>query len=152
MSARTSWLLGALVALGACSSAESMPPGVDAAPPATGVFAEQVQPILSARCLGCHGETSPTLGLRLGPVRDEAEELEILGGLVGVASAQLPAMPLITAGDPANSYLLYKAENRQSELTCPTSCQGRMPPAGALMTAGEIEVMRGWIAGGAGGQ
>lgn len=118
-----------LVSAGGCGDRGSDPtaPGDGMAPVS---YAEDVQPIWSAHCTGCHGGTA---GLELGAPDSRAN-------LVGVASANWGGV-LVVAGDPTTSILYRK-------LTGDGGVGDRMPQGGAL-GAGDIETVRRWIAEGA---
>jgi hypothetical protein len=77
---------------------------------------------LLQRCVTCHGGTKPEGGLNL-----TTRALALKGGASGVA---------LTPGDPEHSLLLRRIVAKQ------------MPP-GSPLTAGEIALLRRWIAGGA---
>ena len=62
--------------------------------------------------------------------------------LVGVASLQQPALNRVSAGDPANSYLVQKIEG--------TAATGqRMPVGGPFLDQTVVDDIRQWIADGA---
>ncbi|MBL8173269.1 MAG: DUF1553 domain-containing protein [Bryobacterales bacterium] len=85
-------------------------------------FVREVAPVLK-KCTVCHGPAVQTSGLRLDNSADA-----LRGGYSGAA---------IAPGNPAASKVVQLAE------------AGKMPPAGAKLTAAEIAVLRAWIAGGA---
>ena len=87
-------------------------------------FRARVQPVLEAKCLGCHG-SEPQGGLRL-----DSHEALLKGGKSG---------PALVAGDPDAS-LLVQAVRLQGDL--------RMPPTGALPQQ-EVDDLVSWIATGA---
>ncbi len=89
-------------------------------------FARDVQPVLTAKCLGCHSGASAQAELKL---HTRADLLK--GGLSG---------PAIVAGDGASSLLLRKINGEQGM---------RMPPAGAPLPPETISVIRAWIDQGA---
>lgn len=65
------------------------------------------------------------------------------GSLVGVASSGKPGAIRVVPGDPENSYLIHKLEGRPG-------IEGvRMPSGGPYLTAGQIQVIKRWIALGA---
>jgi hypothetical protein len=86
-------------------------------------------------CTSCHiGATAPG-GLRL----DAANSF---GLLVGVASAEVPALLRVEPGNPADSYLIRKLEGT-------ASVGGRMPLNGPALQPSDIDVVRQWITDGA---
>ena len=84
------------------------------------IFANEVKPLLEAKCLGCHGPTK-TSGLSL-----QSRDGLLQGGSRG---------PAITPGDPGKS-LLVSALEQQGSL--------KMPPGGKL-TGKEIAAVSRWI-------
>lgn len=95
-------------------------------------FDRHIQPILSEKCLACHGFDSGTLegGLRLD-LRDAA----LAGGDSG--------LPAIVPGQPENSQMIRRVTADDDEL---------MPPAHAnlpRLTDQEVELLRQWILSGA---
>lgn len=90
-------------------------------------FYKQVQPILEAKCSGCHRGDKPKGKLRLD---DRA------GALAGGKDDG----PAITPGKPASSPLLVRVK---------ADGEGVMPPKGDKLTAAEIRVLETWIAEGA---
>lgn len=103
---------------------EATPPSADPS-----VFEDVVQPILSQRCVECHGTEMMKGGLRL----DSFENLQ-KGGDGG---------PALLAGNPAKSPLY-------SRMVLPANDDDRMPPEGeAGPSEDEIELIRWWIERGA---
>jgi len=91
--------------------------------------------VFDAICTSCHiGATAP-LGLRL----DDANSYALL---VGVASAQEPALLRVDPGNPDDSYLIRKLEGTQST-------GGQMPLGMTPLPAADIAVIRQWISDGA---
>lgn len=89
-------------------------------------FVTEVQPVLTAKCLGCHAGASAQAGLRLHTRADL-----LTGGVSGAA---------IIPGNGAESLLVKKI----------TGTQGlRMPPAGAPLDDDTIATIRTWIDEGA---
>jgi mono/diheme cytochrome c family protein len=95
-----------------------------AAPPD---FSRDVQPLLKARCLGCHGPKLQMHGLRL-----DRKASALKGGESGV--------PAVVPGNSAQS-LLIKYVSANSDVM--------MPPSGPRLTAEEISLLRTWIDHGA---
>lgn len=86
-------------------------------------------------CTACHiGATAPH-GLRL----DAANSYSLL---VGIASAEVPALQRVRPGDPDNSYLIQKLEGS-------AAVGGRMPLGGPALPAETVAYVRQWIRDGA---
>lgn len=93
------------------------------------VYADLIAPVLSARCLSCHGPAKEKGGLRL----DSGEGL-LKGGNNG---------PPVVAGLPEESDLFRR-------ITLPPGHEDAMPPDGAApLGVGETELIRWWILNGA---
>lgn len=94
------------------------------------------QTVLADNCAGsgCHGESSPALGLDL--VSPGARDR-----LVGVAAVGCADQVLVVAGDPEASYLY----NKIAEAT--PVCGGRMPLLRSALSTEDQEAIRAWIAG-----
>ncbi|MEM7153473.1 MAG: hypothetical protein AAF799_11570 [Myxococcota bacterium] len=105
-------------------------------PDSGATFSGHVQPILSARCAtaGCHGELAPAadLDLTAGFARDNLFK----------QSTQNPEIPLVTAGNPTNSYLMTK-------LTSDGFSGMRMPLGANPLSEEEQDIIRLWISYGA---
>ncbi len=110
-------LLGGLLAFVVAVAA----PGQERVP----VFEQDVQPILSAYCLTCHGKSSPEQGVDLRTARTV-----LRGGFNG---------PVVKRGSPDESRLYQKL------------AQGEMPPPAFESTVPEadVETIRRWIESGA---
>ena len=95
-------------------------------------FNRDVRPILSNRCLACHGpdDGQREAGLRLDDPTSATTKLE---------SGQTAIVP----GKPAESQLLQRIHSTDNDL--------RMPPPefGQPLTAAEQQILERWIAGGA---
>ena len=131
--------LAALAATGGGRTAPRRPPAARPAPPpprskpapppplgpVEELFETKVRPVLFAQCLGCHGETRQTAGLRL-----DSREAMLKGGQRG---------PAIVPGKPDDS-LLVRAIRHVGDV--------RMPP-GQRLKPEEIEAIAAWIAAGA---
>ena len=91
-------------------------------------FTRDVRPILESRCWACHGDKLQMHGLRLDH-RAEA----IKGGGSGV--------PAIVPGSSAKSLLIRYVAGLDKDVV--------MPPAGPRLKPADIEILRGWIDGGA---
>ena len=85
-------------------------------------------------CTNCHtdaGRTPPAgMVLRSGVA---------YSNLVGAASSGKPGATRVIPGDPENSYLIHKLEGRPGIVGTP------MPRGNALLSAGQILVIRRWI-------
>lgn len=90
-------------------------------------YARDVASIFKKRCVVCHGPLTREGGLRL-----DAGKLARAGGDDGA---------VIVSGDPAASRLLSRVTS--------TDVNERMPPKGAPLSAGEIDLLSRWIASGA---
>jgi len=101
--------------------------------PATVLLSAHVQPILTARCTGCHGGGTPSAGLDLTASH---------GTTVNVASTQVPAMMLIAPGDPDASYLVDKVQGTHT-------VGGLMPLGGMPLSITDRALLRKWIEPGA---
>ena len=155
--------------LGACGSDSEEPSnGGNCPTPSDPVsFEMDVLPIFRTSCglsSSCHGTmTSPQADLYLGPKNSAAdptpaERTALIASLVGVASKTAPDMPLITANDPAQSFLMHKLDNTHNDqsLTCTAQpgaesgqpCGDQMPQD-QPMDACYRQVVRDWIAQGA---
>ncbi len=98
-----------------------------AAPARTVEYARDIQPILTARCYGCHGPKRHKAGLRL----DSPHWIRKGGGGGAV----------IVPGDSANSILIARVSGAEGE--------SRMPPRGEPLDAKQIALLRAWIDAGA---
>jgi mono/diheme cytochrome c family protein len=99
------------------------------AAPVGGVsFYKQVQPILEAKCAGCHTGDKPKGGLRLD-------------SLAAVLKGGKNDGPAVTPGKPGESSLLARAKSTDEDTV--------MPPKGDRLTADEIRVLETWIKEGA---
>jgi mono/diheme cytochrome c family protein len=103
-------------------------PAVAASPAEPGAidFAAEIQPLLSARCVECHGPTKVKGDLRL----DSLER---------ILHAE-PEYWVVIPGRPAESLLLERVR-------LPDGDRDRMPPKGERLTAAEVELLERWIAG-----
>lgn len=112
---------GTFVTLLSCASLKKPDARVD--------FVSQVKPVLERRCLECHNADYVFAGLRM-----ETKDLMMKGGRSG---------PVIVPGDPGES-LLYKV------LLLGHSNPVAMPPTPEGTFEEEKELIRAWIAQGAG--
>ncbi len=94
-------------------------------------FAHDIRPILTDKCLGCHGGDEPDGGLQLS----EREALYGIGD---------SGHPIVVPGEPAESELLRRILSDDANL--------RMPPEDGdtkQLTADEIEKLKRWVTEGA---
>ncbi len=109
------------------------------APPEGGgaTLSGHIQPIFDQSCAfaGCHSTNSPAAGLDLTAGNSRNALLE-------VAAMQAPDVPLVTALNPTNSYLLVK-------LTSMGTSGQRMPIGGETLSEGQLDLVRTWILQGA---
>jgi hypothetical protein len=130
-------------------------------------FNTGVMPIFQVRCASgganCHGDPSvravarPFLGY---PDRDAdaGTVASVLDGLVGVKSGEDPSMNLVTAGDPALSFLMHKMDGDQCTLIAQCMVPGSYRPncgvfmpyqAPSILDVTTRDVVRRWIKQGA---
>jgi len=91
-------------------------------------FARDVQPILTARCLTCHGAKVQMHGLRLDRLRDALK-----GGESGA--------PAVVPGNSAASLMIRYVSGLDPNVV--------MPPTGGRLSPEQIAVLRTWIDRGA---
>ncbi|MCO6457765.1 MAG: PSD1 domain-containing protein [Pirellulaceae bacterium] len=91
-------------------------------------FDRQIQPILSGRCVACHGQDQAESGLRL--TSSAAVNQEQDSGAVA-----------IVPGRPEQSELLRRVASQDADQ--------RMPPTGPALSDEQIELLRQWIRQGA---
>jgi hypothetical protein len=134
------------------------PPTTDLMTP-TVSFKTDVMPVFTKNCSSssCHGiADSPRGDLFLGAQLAKGSDAStVYASLVGKPSSQLAAMPYVTAGDPANSYLMHKLDADQCmfETACVGhDCQQSMPYATSALPVETRDVVRRWIAQGAAAQ
>lgn len=138
--------LAAVLVAPACDNASTAEPT-----PNVISFAQDVQPIFTASCAGCHtgvGTSLPgALNLSAGPAAH--------AGTVNVRAVQTDTSTLldrIEPGDPEASYLVHKLQGTHTATTV-RGRGGRMP-AGcptwrACLTPANIQLIRQWIVEGA---
>jgi mono/diheme cytochrome c family protein len=90
-------------------------------------FTREIQPLLKARCLGCHGAKLQMHGLRL-----DLKAAAFKGGESGV--------PAIVPGNSSQS-LVVKYVSGNSDVV--------MPPSGPRLTSEQVSLLRSWIDSGA---
>ena len=102
-----------------------------AAPPraeSDDLFAREVQPLLARRCAACHGPETAEGGLNL----------TVADALTAETDSGETAIVL---GEPDASELIRRITSHEE--------YEQMPPEGARLTAGEVDLLRRWIEGGA---
>ncbi len=131
-------------------------------------FDADVLPILRQGCglsSVCHGDPAKSAaGLYLGPKNSapapsQAERQAIIDAMKGQPSKTAPAMNLVTAGDPSQSFLMLKMDgcHNAAGLTCTPQtgaetngvCGDPMPQTGDLRCKPDRDAVRRWIAQGA---
>jgi len=131
-------------------------------------FKADVLPIFQRSCglsPSCHGtnpgtkstspidnkpQHQPFLGPALPATATDAEIAQIIKEVVGIAATRDPSMSIVTAGDPKHSFLMHKMDGLcGSELKCGDGCGQSMPQASDLLSVGDRDKVRGWIAAGA---
>ena len=108
-----------LTLLAGVAHAAELPPAVDRQIE----FARDVQPLLTKRCLSCHGETKQESGLRL-----DRRGLALKGGDLGT---------VIVPGKSGESRLIQYVAGVDPDHV--------MPPEGERLTAEHVGVLRAWI-------
>lgn len=103
-------------------------------------FSQDVQPIFTARCAGCHSEggTADVAGIVL-----RLTEMESYDSAVGQSSELDPALTIVVPGDADASLLVDKISNAQPAV-------GQMMPLlSSPLSADEIALIRDWVNQGA---
>ncbi len=159
--------LSALSGLVGCSSSSASDSGGSVS------FKSDVMPIFHQSCTissDCHGQpmNSAEANLYLGNNFEEGDNTSdtvamTYAGLVGVKAVEDPAMNLVTAKEPANSFLFHKLNDDQGALnglgctggTCPAPdcdmtdvCGWPMPKSGT-MDPSQVATISAWITQGA---
>jgi hypothetical protein len=95
--------------------------------------------VLTPRCAlsGCHVTGTPPFGLDMSSVSASS------ANLVGVASAEKPALLRVNPGDSANSYMYWKLSGNPSINGDP------MPASGGPLSPADIDLIAAWIDAGA---
>ncbi len=131
-------------------------------------FQADVLPILRTSCglsASCHGSESGQGGQHFyGPKKSDptptADQIKaIFDQSVNQPAVANPSMKIITPGDPANSFLMYKLDgdpNATDQVSCATlecakdkSCLDAMPQGGPPLPSDARDIIRRWIAQGA---
>jgi hypothetical protein len=95
--------------------------------------------VFTPSCSGCHSGGGGTLPTSINLTNAGASH----AALVGVASTQVPSLQRVTAGNPADSYLVRKLEG------APNIVGLQMPRNAPPLDATTIAVVREWISNGA---
>jgi hypothetical protein len=126
-----------------------VPPGTDLTTPVVSLR-NDVVPILTSSCAfsTCHGEkTSPgNNGLYLGTQQGTPDATAIHASVLATAVSY--DMPVVTPGDPSQSFLMHKADGDACTL-CKNLCGESMPQSTQLLPVASRDTIRRWIAQGA---
>jgi hypothetical protein len=159
-----------------CSSTSGSSGGSSGSGSSNVSFKADVMPILQQGCTissVCHGQmgNSGEENLYLGehqtsldgtPV-DPTVASMVQSMIVGAKSLEDPKLNIVTAGDPANSYLIHKLNGDQdmleadcamgmcnsSSCAAPMTCGVQMPMSGSALMASDIQTISNWIMQGA---
>jgi mono/diheme cytochrome c family protein len=131
---RDSILPGLLLAAGLFGAVST---GAVRADTAAVSLAADIAPLLTQRCVMCHIAGAAQGGLDL--------YTNLWGAIVSVKSTE-SALNLVEPGDPEKSYLFLKLTGAQ--LAAGGSGE-QMPFQGGQLDAGQLELIRSWIAQGA---
>jgi len=126
-------------------------------------FQNDVIPIIQFSCgiagSTCHGTPDVTAQQRpyLGNFDGGTDNTAVIAGIVGVPSWEEPQMPMVTASDPGNSFLMHKVDWDQcvlapycaQGLTQYTDCGQGMPYSSDQLDTPTRDTIRRWIAQGA---
>ena len=111
----------------------------------TTYFTNQVQPILTSRCVTCHksggsGYAATGLDLSAGNAY-----LNLLGSDgTGKVSSEVPTTLRVKPGSADNSYIYQKINPNPAS-------GGRMPLDGSVLSSEQIDIIKTWIQNGAHG-
>jgi hypothetical protein len=160
-------LVTALAGAGCSSGGAEHPAAAGTPSTSSAAFAADVAPVFQANCAsggaGCHGAPSVTMmGDQSRPYLGGTDALTpgeaatILAGIVNRPSAEDPSMPLVTPGDPTQSFLMLKMDGAQGSQSAQCMA-GESRSCGLLMPYGRQTVLdqatrdkvRAWIAQGA---
>ena len=120
------WVLIGVLACSGCQE-DKTNTSVDA----EALFVHEVQPLLAAKCMGCHGQNADQVegGLHLGNY-----ENMLAGGYSG--------NPAIVPGNIRKSFLVHTIKRTDPKMAMP-------PKDGDKLTAVDIQIIEEWIANGA---
>ena len=129
---RLTLVFGMLIAMGCGTPVPEVPEDLPVS------YSAHLEPLVIARCLGCHESKDPKAELVL-------EEGKGYGQLVGRRSVQEPETALVEPGDPEKSYLWLKLRH--------TATEGKGMPrtltGSKMLRPAELELYRRWIVDGA---
>lgn len=133
-------------------------------------FKTDILPIFQKSCglsSSCHSDQTPPaqnqpyLGGKFGdPPLTSTQIGDLMMGIVGAPSEE-PGMSIVKAGDPANSYMMFKLDATVdsktgsvtlcSSLKCNSThdCLASMPQGGPELPLADRDKIRSWIANGA---
>lgn len=97
-------------------------------------FTDDVQSLFTKKCVACHNDRSPGSGLSV-------QKGSSIANLVGIASTEVPAMPRVTPGDSANSYLAHKLLDTHLDV----GGSGKKMPLSGRLKDEEIAAIISWI-------
>jgi hypothetical protein len=131
-------LLGACAGNGQGLDANGNPMGSNDVPESalTADFQSIQDHVFTPICVRCHSGAAAPQGLQL----DAAHSYALL---VGVPSAEQPALDRVKAGDPDHSYLILKLDGAAGIVGA------QMPFGGPYLPQSTIDVIRQWISDGA---
>lgn len=115
--------------------------GEETGTPSTVSYSAEIQDIWDASCVaGCHvqGGSGMTSGGLVLTAPSHAE-------LVGPMSIQATTMPIVTPGDPNNSYLWHKLNGTFQDV----GGSGLSMPLGTKLPQDQLDLVEDWILGGA---
>src|SRR3981081_146675 len=118
------------------SNGNPITPGSGGTAPLTATFQSIQDNVFTPICTKCHIGAGAPEGLQLDAAHSYA-------ALVGVPSAEQPPVLRVTAGDPANSYIIRKLQGSAG------ISGGQMPLGGPYLPQSTIDVIRQWITSGA---
>ncbi len=130
---------------------------IDLTAPTVSFKTDVVAGIFNRSCglsTSCHGSpTASQAGLFLGAKAKLGDDAaKVYTAIVGVPSKDLPSMPLVTASDPTNSFLLRKMDGDQCLFNAQCAggdCNTSMPQGNDILPPASRDVVRRWIAQGA---
>jgi hypothetical protein len=137
---------------GSCKEYEP-PAGTDLTKPDTS-FRNDVLPVFKQSCglsSSCHGSPQGSR-VFLGSSSQTTDPAAVRTGLVNVPSVDLPGMPLVTASDPKNSFLMHKMDGDLCALESrckDNNCGRSMPLDSPVLDEATRMKVRRWIAQGA---
>jgi hypothetical protein len=135
----------AVGALFGCSSATAPPASSTPSEPPPS-FKDDVLPLVYQSCAltACHASKQADNGFYV------TYDAAAVYAAMFKESARAPGMKIVAPGNPKSSFLMYKLDGTQGELSsrCPAGCGAVMPQDEPLDSA-KRDVFRRWIAAGA---